>query len=73
MDFVHPFVRGGLDEKMRRMWLGLEIVVVGLPPLDQGRKSFPYLFTEMLVIVVHSACKLFKIKGILIFTELEVA
>ena len=47
--------------------------MAGLPPLDQGRQSFPYLFTEMLVIVVHSACKLFKIKGILIFTELEVA
>ena len=27
--------RGGSDEKMRRMWLGLEIDVVGLPPLTQ--------------------------------------
>ena len=26
--------RGGSDEKMRRMWLGLEIVVAGLPPLN---------------------------------------
>ena len=25
--------RGGSDEKMRRMWLGLEIVIAGLPPL----------------------------------------
>ena len=25
--------RGGSDEKMRRMWLGLGFVVVGLPPL----------------------------------------
>ena len=25
--------RGGSDEKIRRMWLGLEIVVAGLPPL----------------------------------------
>ena len=25
--------RGGSDEKMRRMWLGLEIIVSGLPPL----------------------------------------
>ena len=25
--------RGGLDKKMRRMWFGLGIVVVGLPPL----------------------------------------
>jgi len=24
--------RGGSDEKMRRMWFGLEIDVVGLPP-----------------------------------------
>ena len=24
---------GGLDEKMRRMWFGLEIYLVGLPPL----------------------------------------
>ena len=24
---------GGSDEKMRRMWFGLEIDVVGLPPL----------------------------------------
>ena len=23
----------GSDEKMRRMWLGLEYVVIGLPPL----------------------------------------
>ena len=34
MDFVHPFVRGGLDEKMRRMWL--REIVAGLPPLDVG-------------------------------------
>jgi len=27
--------RGGSSEKMRRMWLGLGIVVVGLPPLVQ--------------------------------------
>ena len=26
--------RGGSDEKMRRMWFGLEIDVVGLPPLN---------------------------------------
>ena len=25
--------RGGSDEKMRRMWLGLEIFVTGPPPL----------------------------------------
>ena len=25
--------RGGSDEKMMRMWLGLEIIVAGLPPL----------------------------------------
>ena len=25
--------RGGADKKIRRMWLGREIVVVGLPPL----------------------------------------
>ena len=25
------------DEKMRRMWLGLEIVVAGLPPLGHVR------------------------------------
>ena len=25
--------RGGSDEKMRRMWLGQEIDVAGLPPL----------------------------------------
>jgi len=27
--------RGGSDEKMRRKWFGLEIDVVGLPPLDE--------------------------------------
>jgi len=27
--------RGGSDEKMRRMWLGLEIGVAGLPPLSR--------------------------------------
>ena len=26
--------RSGSDEEMRRMWLGREIVVVGLPSLD---------------------------------------
>ena len=26
--------RGGSDEKMRRMWLGREIVVASLPPLN---------------------------------------
>ena len=40
MDFVHPFVRGGLDEKMRRMWLGREIVVVGLAPLQKEKVKF---------------------------------
>ena len=25
--------QGGSDDKMRKMWLGREIVVVGLPPL----------------------------------------
>jgi len=25
--------RGGSDEKMMRMWFGLEIDVIGLPPL----------------------------------------
>ena len=25
--------RGGLDEKIRRMWLGRESVAVGIPPL----------------------------------------
>ena len=27
--------RGGSDQKIRRMWLGREIVMVGLPPLVQ--------------------------------------
>ena len=27
--------RGGSDKKMRRMWLGREIVVAGLPPLAE--------------------------------------
>ena len=29
--------RGGSDEKMRRMWLRLEIVVAGLPPLTRQK------------------------------------
>ena len=32
--------RGGSDDKMRRMWLGQEIVVTGLPPL--GRQEYIY-------------------------------
>ena len=32
--------RGGSDEKMRRMWLGREIVVVGLPPILREILSF---------------------------------
>ena len=30
---------GSSDEKMRRMWLGQEIVVTGLPPLGQQTKE----------------------------------
>ena len=30
--------RGGSDEKMRRMWFGLDIDVIGLPPLAQQSK-----------------------------------
>ena len=30
--------RGGSDEKMRRMWLGREVVVASLPPLPQWIK-----------------------------------
>ena len=32
--------RGGSDEKMGRMWLGLGIVLVGLPPLSKSK--FPH-------------------------------
>ena len=35
--------RGGSDEKMRKMWLGRDIVVVNLPPLVQyHNKSFDF-------------------------------
>ena len=40
--------RGGSDEKMRRMWLGLEIFVVGLPSLVQ---LYSYVASVKLVIV----------------------
>jgi len=33
--------RVGPDKKMRRMWLGREIVVVGLPPLtEEGTQKY---------------------------------
>ena len=32
--------RGGSDEKMKKMWLGLGIVEVGLPPLTQSTTLF---------------------------------
>ena len=33
--------RGSSDEKMRRMWFGREIVVVGLPPLtEEGTQKY---------------------------------
>ena len=35
--------RGGSDEKMRRMWLGLEIVVAGLPPIGLHRSVKPWM------------------------------
>ena len=31
----------GSDEKMRKMWLGQEIVVAGLPPFDRQTFLFP--------------------------------
>ena len=34
--------QGGSDEKIRRMWLGSEIVVVGLPPLFRTNTSQSY-------------------------------
>ena len=40
--------RGGTDEKMRRMWFGLEIDVVGLPPLLQ----FKFDFIKLCIIVI---------------------
>ena len=33
-----PGFRGSSDEKMRRLWLGREIVLVGLPPLHDSNK-----------------------------------
>ena len=43
--------RGGSDEKMRRMWLGREIVVAGLPPsldpLDALQSTRNVVFIEM--------------------------
>jgi len=35
--------RGGSDEKMRRMWLGLEIIEAGFPPLIKVQESNKYL------------------------------
>ena len=32
--------RGGFDEKMIRMWLGIEIVMVDLPPLFKSTYKF---------------------------------
>ena len=34
--------RGGLDEKMRRMWFGREVVVAGLPPLITLKLDMEY-------------------------------
>ena len=34
--------QGGSDEIMRRMWLGREIVVAGLPPLDHDPPMIPW-------------------------------
>ena len=34
---------GGLDEKMRRMWLGLEIVMGGFPHLPQHHANKKHL------------------------------
>ena len=39
--------RGGSDEKMMRMWFGLEINVVGLPPLVEQTIFTPHLNFEM--------------------------
>ena len=35
--------RGGLDEKMRRMWLGIEIFAADLPPQLLDRQSGIYV------------------------------
>ena len=46
--------RGGSDEKMRRMWFGLEIEVVGLPPLCKPNLN---LDVEYLNQSTRSKCK----------------
>ena len=45
--------KGGSDEKMRRMWLGREIDVAGLPPL-----------AEIYSLYQDSACQLCQNQGI---------
>ena len=43
--------RGGLDEKMKRMWLGREIVVTSSPPSSMGdrEQSSQLSFTDRLL------------------------
>ena len=38
--------RGCSDEKMRRIWLGREIVVLSLPPLNTHMPCCKYIFLE---------------------------
>ena len=46
--------RGGSDEKMRRMWLGLEIDVVGLPPLIQQSLNLRSCLFILLSLKTHT-------------------
>jgi len=50
--------RGGTDEKMRRMWLGREFVVVGLLPLVTPRvvRFFSFICMYKYIHISHTGC-----------------
>ena len=55
--------RCGSDEKMMRTWFGLEIDVVGLPPLHQyrmrlQRRLYGIYVISFLIFMIFSNCKL---------------
>ena len=61
--------RGGSDEKMRRMWLGREIVVAGLPPFNWQKLDCTRCWTKHSFFNINCLMNYRKNKLFLVFSK----